>query len=120
MVDHAQPGYRHAVWALFLAVLGPFVMAASSPAAIVLGWRALRASAAAGPRTRGRATAAGAITIGTFGWLLWAWALWWVWMQLPTRGIEREAVLPLAAGLAVVWAASAAAGALAGRGRDAP
>ena len=63
-IERPGPAARRAAWALTLAVIGPFVMAASSPAAIVLGWRV---ATDAGPHLRGRGAAAGAIALGTFG-----------------------------------------------------
>jgi hypothetical protein len=115
--DPLASSSRRAAIAFGLAVLGPFVMAASSPAAIVLGWRSSRDLAIAPPAARGRAAAAGAIALGTFGLLLWAWALWRLWVRLDERGDDPHAVVPLVAGLIVVWLASALAGALAGRNR---
>ena len=82
----------------------------------MLGWRTTRDLAGAPPSTRGGAAAAGAIALGTFGLLLWAWALWRLWVRLDERG-DPHAVVPLAVGLIVVWLASAVAGALAGRNR---
>jgi hypothetical protein len=108
---------RRAAIALGLAVLGPFVMAASSPAAVALGWRASRELAGAPPPARGRSAAAGAIALGTFGLLLWGWVLFRLWVRLDERGKDPHAVLPLAAGLTFVWLASALVGALAGRNR---
>jgi hypothetical protein len=108
---------RRASWALALGALGPFVMAASSPAAIVLGWRVTRSSADVGPGTRGRAAAAGAIALGTFGLLFWVWAVWRLWARLGEQGRDRSAVISLAAALILVWAASALAAALVGRNR---
>ncbi len=117
MTEPAGPVARRAARALALAVLGPFVMAASSPAAIVLGWRASRATVDASPRARGRAAAAGALALGTFGLLFWVWAIWRLWVRLGEQGRDRSAVLPLAAALVAVWVASALAAALVGRNR---
>lgn len=112
-----DPTARRATWALVLAVIGPFVMAASSPASIVLGWRVSRASAGAGPRVRGRGAAAGAIVLGTFGLLFWVWALWRLWVRLGQQGRDQTTMIPLAVALVLVWTASALAAALAGRNR---
>lgn len=111
------PASRRATIAFVLAAVGPFVMAASSPAAVVLGWRAARELAGEPASTTGRATAAGAIALGTFGLLLWAWALWRLWVRLDERGKDPQVVIPLAAGLLLVWVASGLAGALVGRNR---
>jgi hypothetical protein len=59
--------------AFTLAAFGPFVMAASSPAAIVLGFRSLSQSSVAGPRAPGRVTAYGSIVVGACGLWLWGW-----------------------------------------------
>lgn len=113
----SPPGYRLAIRALLFAVLGPFVMAASSPAAVALGWRSMRASAGVGPRAKGRSAAAGAITLGVFGLLFWTWVLWRLWVKLEEQGNDPHRVLPLGLGLFVVWCASGVAGALSSRGK---
>ncbi len=115
--DPLASSSRRATIAFGLAVLGPFVMAASSPAAIVLGWRSTRDLARASSSPRGRAAAAGAIALGTFGLLLWVWVLWRLWIRLDEQAGDPHAVMPLAGGLTLVWLASALAGALAGRNR---
>jgi hypothetical protein len=114
-MERPEPTARRAGWALVLAAIGPFVMAASSPAAVVLGWRVLRTSLS--PRSRGRAAAAGAIALGTFGLLFWTWAIWRLWVRLDEQGRDASAAIPLAVALIVVWTASALAAALTGRNR---
>ncbi len=104
-----------ALQAFVLAVLGPFVMGASSPAAIVLGFRSLSLSAVAGARAPGRVTAYASIVIGACGLWLWGWSVAKLAGELSERGKDPQLVVPLAAGLAFVWAASALAGLLAGR-----
>jgi hypothetical protein len=108
----SPPGYRLAIRALVFAIIGPFVMAASSPAAIVLGWRSMRQSAGASPHAKGRASAAGAIALGTFGVLFWMWAVWRLWVKLDQKGKDPHLVVPLAVALFAVWVASGFAGAL--------
>jgi hypothetical protein len=110
------PGRRKATAAFLLACLGPFVMASSSPAAIVLGFRSLDESAVAGARAPGRASAYGAIVVGALGLWFWGWAVARLAGELSERGKDPGLVIPLAAGLALVWLASALAGWLAGRG----
>jgi hypothetical protein len=114
------PGRRKATSAFLLACLGPFVMACSSSAAIVLGFRSLAESAIAGARAPGRATAYGAIVVGALGLWFWGWVVARMAGELSDRGKDPAAVIPLVAGLAVVWSASALAGWLAGRRPDAP
>jgi hypothetical protein len=109
------PGRRMAYQAFVLAVLGPFVMGASSPAAIVLGFRSLQLSAVAGARAPGRAAAYGAIVVGACGLWLWGWVIAQLAGGLSERGLDARQVIPLIAGLAAVWLASALAGFLAGR-----
>jgi hypothetical protein len=109
------PGRRKAVSAFVLACLGPFVMACSSPAAIVLGFRSLDESAVAGARAPGRVTAYGAIAVGTLGLWFWGWVVARLAGELSDRGKDPGMVIPLVAGLAFVWLASALAGWLAGR-----
>jgi hypothetical protein len=109
------PGRRKAVSAFLLACLGPFVMACSSPAAIVLGFRSLDESTVAGSRAPGRATAYGAIVIGALGLWFWGWVVAQLAGELSERGEDPGLVIPLAAGLAFVWLASALAGWLSGR-----
>jgi len=99
-----------------LASVGPFVMACSSPAAIVLGFRSLDESAVAGARAPGRATAYGAIVVGALGLWFWGWVVARLAGELSDRGKDPSLVVPLAAGMAFVWIASAVAGWLAGRG----
>jgi hypothetical protein len=111
----AVPGRRKAISAFVLACLGPFVMACSSPAAIVLGFRSLEESAVAGARAPGRATAYGAIVVGALGLWFWGWTVARLAGELSERGKDPGLVIPLAAGMAVVWLASALAGWLAGR-----
>ena len=69
------PGRRMAFQAFVLAAVGPFLMGASSPAAIVLGFRSLSLSSVAGARAPGRATAYGAIVLGACGLWLWGWTV---------------------------------------------
>ncbi len=69
------PGRRMAIQAFVLALVGPFVMGASSPAAIVLGFRSLSISAVAGARAPGRVTAYTSIVIGACGLWLWGWTI---------------------------------------------
>jgi hypothetical protein len=110
------PGRRKAVSAFVLACLGPFVMACSSPAAIVLGFRSLDESAVAGARAPGRVTAYAAIVVGTLGLWFWGWVVARLAGELSDRGKDPGMVIPLVAGMAFVWLASALAGWLAGRG----
>lgn len=110
-----MPGRRKAVSAFLLACLGPFVMACSSPAAIVLGFRSLDESAAAGPRAAGRVTAYGAIVVAALGLWFWGWVVARLAGELSERGKDPGLVIPLAAGMVFVWLASALAGWLAGR-----
>ncbi|MGZ8629475.1 MAG: DUF4190 domain-containing protein [Actinomycetota bacterium] len=109
------PGRRKAVSAFVLACLGPFVMACSSPAAIVLGFRSLDESAPAGAHAPGRVTAYGSIVVGTLGLWFWGWVVARLAGELSDRGKDPGLVVPLVAGLAIVWLASALAGWLAGR-----
>lgn len=104
--------------ALVLAAIGPFVMGASSPAAIVLGFRSLNDSAPAGAYAPGRITAYGAIVIAACGLWFWGWVVAQLAGALSARGKDPSLVLPLIAGLAFVWAASALAGWMAGRRLD--
>jgi hypothetical protein len=110
------PGRRKALSAFVLACLGPFVMGCSSPAAVVLGFRSLDESAVAGARAPGRATAYGAIVIGALGLWFWGWVVARLAGELSERGKDPGMVIPMVAGLVFVWAASALAGCLAGRG----
>jgi hypothetical protein len=110
------PGRRKAISAFVLACLGPFVMACSSPAAIVLGFRSLDESAVAGARAPGRVTAYGAIVVGALGLWFWGWVVARLAGELSDRGKDPGLVIPLVAGLAFVWLASALAGWLAGCG----
>jgi hypothetical protein len=110
------PGRRKAISAFVLACLGPFVMACSSPAAIVLGFRSLDESAIAGARAPGRVTAYGAIVVGALGLWFWGWTVARLAGELSDRGKDPGMVIPLVAGMAFVWLASALAGWLAGRG----
>jgi hypothetical protein len=110
------PGRRKALSAFVLACLGPFVMGCSSPAAVVLGFRSLDESAVAGARAPGRATAYGAIVIGALGLWFWGWVVARLAGELSERGKDPGMVIPMVAGLVFVWAASALAGWLAGRG----
>jgi hypothetical protein len=110
------PGRRKAISAFVLACLGPFVMACSSPAAIVLGFRSLDESAVAGARAPGRVTAYGAIVVGALGLWFWGWVVASLAGELSDRGKDPGLVIPLVAGLAFVWLASALAGWLAARG----
>lgn len=103
--------------AFVLAALGPFVMAASSPAAIVLGFRSLSISAVAGAHAPGRATAYGSIVVGACDLWFWGWTVAQLAGELSERGKDPGLVIPLVAGLALVWLASALAGYLAGRPR---
>ncbi|HEY6566897.1 MAG TPA: hypothetical protein VI341_05185 [Actinomycetota bacterium] len=109
------PGRRMAIQAFVLAVLGPFVMGASSPAAIMLGFRSLSISAVAGARAPGRVTAYASIVIGACGLWLWGWTIAQLAGALSERGKDPQLVVPLIAGLVFVWLASALAGFLAGR-----
>jgi hypothetical protein len=109
------PGRRMALRAFVLAALGPFVMGASSPAAIVLGFRSLSISAVAGAHAPGRATAYGAIVVGACGLWFWGWTVAQLAGELSERGRDPALVMPLVTGLAVVWLASGLAGFLAGR-----
>lgn len=103
-------------WQAFvLAAVGPFVMAASSPAAIVLGFRSLSESGVAGAHAPGRATAYGSIVIGSCGLWLWGWLIARLAAALSARGKDPALIVPLVAGLAVVWLASGLAGFLAAR-----
>ena len=104
-----------AVQAFLLAVLGPFVMGASSPAAIVMGFRSLADSAIAGARAPGRATAYGAIVLGACGLWFWGWSVARIAGELSDRGKDPSLVVPMIGSLVFVWAASALAGLLAGR-----
>jgi hypothetical protein len=110
------PGRRKAISAFVLACLGPFVMACSSPAAIVLGFRSLDESAVAGARAPGRVTAYCAIVVGALGLWFWGWTVARLAGELSDRGKDPGMVIPLVAGMAFVWLASALAGWLAGRG----
>lgn len=110
------PGRRKAISAFVLACLGPFVMACSSPAAIVLGFRSLDESAVAGARAPGRVTAYGAIVVGALGLWFWGWTVARLAGELSDRGKDPGMVIPLVAGMAFVWLASTLAGWLAGRG----
>jgi hypothetical protein len=110
------PGRRKAISAFVLACLGPFVMACSSPAAIVLGFRSLDESAVAGARAPGRVTAYGAIVVGALGLWFWGWVVARLAGELSDRGKDPGLVIPLVAGWAFVRLASALAGWLAGRG----
>jgi len=110
------PGRRKALSAFVLACLGPFVMACSSPAAIVLGFRSLDESAVAGARAPGRVTAYGAIVVGALGLWFWGWVVARLAGELSDRGKDPGMVIPLIAGMLFVWLASALAGLLAGRG----
>ena len=110
------PGRRKAVSAFVLACLGPFVMACSSPAAIVLGFRSLDESAVAGARAPGRVTAYAAIVVGALGLWFWGWVVARLAGELSDRGKDPGMVIPLIAGMLFVWLASALAGLLAGRG----
>jgi hypothetical protein len=109
------PGRRMAFQAFVLAAVGPFLMGASSPAAIVLGFRSLSLSSVAGARAPGRATAYGAIVLGACGLWLWGWTVARLAGTLSTRGKDPALVMPLIAGLLFVWLASGLAGFLAGR-----
>lgn len=109
------PGRRKAVSAFVLACLGPFVMACSSPAAIVLGFRSLDESAPAGAHAPGRVTAYGSIVVGALGLWFWGWVVARLAGELSDRGKDPGLVIPLVGGLAIVWLASALAGWLAGR-----
>lgn len=117
MDEHPRvvPGYRKALSAFVLACVGPFVMACSSPAAIVLGLRSLEESAPAGAHARGRATAYGSIVVGALGLWFWGWVVARLAGELSERGKDPGLLIPLVAGLAIVWLASALAGWLAGR-----
>ncbi|HWC72281.1 MAG TPA: hypothetical protein VG993_14075 [Actinomycetota bacterium] len=119
-LSRPAPGRRKAVAAFLLACLGPFVMACSSPAAIVLGFRSLGESAAAGARAPGRVTAYGAIVAGALGLWFWGWVVAQLAGELSERGKDPAMVIPLVGGLAVVWVASALAGWLTGRGTPTP
>jgi hypothetical protein len=110
------PGRRKAISAFVLACLGPFVMACSSPAAIVLGFRSLDESAVAGARAPGRVTAYAAIVVGALGLWFWGWVVARLAGELSDRGKDPGMVIPLIAGMLFVWLASALAGVLAGRG----
>ena len=87
-----------AIQAFVLAVLGPFVMGASSPAAIVLGFRSLSISAVAGARAPGRVTAYASIVIGACGLWLWGWSIAQLAGELSERGKDPQLVVPLVAG----------------------
>ena len=113
----ALPGFRSAVNAFILSGIGPIVMGASSPAAIVVGMRSLGESASQGKNAPGRSTAYVAVAFGIAGMLMWAWVLWRVSVKLREAGKDPHRVIPLAVALAVVWLASAAAATLAGRAR---
>lgn len=110
------PGRRQAVSAFLLACLGPFLMACSSPAAIVLGFRSLEESSVAGARAPGRVSAYAAIVVGALGLWFWGWFVAQLAGELSERGRDPALVIPLAAGLVFVWLASAVAGWLASRG----
>ena len=110
-----MPGYRKALAAFVLACVGPVVMACSSPAAIVLGLRSLEESAPAGAHARGRATAYVSIVVGALGLWFWGWVVARLAGELSERGKDPGLLIPLVAGLAIVWLASALAGWLAGR-----
>jgi hypothetical protein len=103
-----------AIQAFVLSVLGPFVMGASSPAAIVLGFRSLSISAVAGARAPGRVTAYASIVIGACGLWLWGWTIAQLAGELSERGKDPQLVVPLIAGLVFVWLLSGLAGLLAG------
>ncbi len=109
------PGRRMAMQAFVLAVAGPFVMGASSPAAIVLGFRSLSISAVAGARAPGRVTAYTSIVIGACGLWLWGWTVAQLAGALSEQGKDPALVVPLVGGLAFVWLMSAVAGSLAAR-----
>jgi len=111
------PGVRSAVVAFVLAGIGPLVMGASSPAAIVVGMRSLGESASEGKNAPGRSTAYVAVAFGIAGMLMWAWVLWRVRVKLGDAGTDPNRVIPLTIGLAVVWVASAAVALVIGRYR---
>ena len=115
--DRSLPGVRSAVIAFALAGIGPLVMGASSPAAIVVGMRSLNESASEGKNAPGRSTAYVAVAFGIAGMLMWSWVLWRVRVRLEGSGTDPNRVIPLAIGLAVVWAASTAAALVIGRSR---
>jgi hypothetical protein len=73
--------------AFVLAALGPFVMAASSPAGIVLGFRSLSESSVSGAHAPGRATAYGSIVAGACG--LWLWDGSWPGWPPRSRRVAR-------------------------------
>jgi hypothetical protein len=109
------PGRRMATQAFVLALVGPFVMGASSPAAIVLGFRSLSISAIAGARAPGRVTAYTSIVIGACGLWLWGWTVAQLAGALSEQGEDPALVVPMIGGLAFVWLLSAVAGTLAAR-----
>lgn len=110
------PGRRQAVSAFLLACVGPFLMACSSPAAIVLGFRSLEESSVAGAWAPGRVSAYAAIVVGALGLWFWGWFVAQLAGELSERGKDPGLVIPLVAGLVFVWLASAVAGWLASRG----
>ena len=111
------PGFRSAVNSFILAGIGPFVMGASSPAAIVVGLRSLGESAKAGRNAPGRSTAYVGVAFGIVGMVMWVWVLWRVHTKLGETGKDPNRVIPVAVALALVWVASAAAATVIGRYR---
>jgi hypothetical protein len=111
------PGFRSAVSSFVLAGIGPFLMGATSPAAVVVGLRSLGESAGSGRNAPGRSTAYVGVAFGIAGMLMWVWVLWSVRDRLGATGKDPDRVIPVAVALAVVWAASAAAALVAGRYR---
>ena len=67
------------------------------------------------PLARGRATAYGSIVVGALGLWFWGWVVARLAGELSERGKDPGLLIPLVAGLAIVWLASALAGWLAGR-----
>ena len=61
-------------------------------------------------------TAYAAIVVGALGLWFWGWTVARLAGELSDRGKDPGMVIPLVAGMAFVWLASALAGWLAGRG----
>ncbi|MEA2521061.1 MAG: hypothetical protein QOI81_707 [Actinomycetota bacterium] len=111
------PGFRSAVSSFVLAGIGPLVMGATSPAAVVVGLRSLGESARSGRNAPGRSTAYVGVAFGIVGMVMWVWVLWRVHTKLGETGKDPNRVIPVAVALGVVWVASASAALVVGRYR---
>lgn len=109
--EPAPPGYRKASAAIVLAMVGPFLLGASSTAAIVLGHSSLadsRAATSSAGRVRGRRMAVAAIALGWGALAYWVFWLATVHGELGRRAHQGQEV-PLAVWLGGVWVAGALA-----------